>query len=291
RRPLPPEPEPRGGGGASWLIALLFLVLAGAVTYGGFLVFGPPKHDIKPPVTTASVQAPNLIGLTKAQAEDLLKQRGLQGKEGPIEANNDIPKEQVCRQDPAPDATISKDTPVLYWISKGPSSFTMPDVSTMTLDRAKKEIRDAGFQADFKITSENSDQPKQTIIRQDPASGALVDCAKGKVTLVASKGTEVQAVVQETWNPGSAPDLGKDSVYVRIELERPAHSEPKEIYHGTLSPGDKIPVQHFERFANEQVLVRVLAGDDEYSNLTTQTEVLIPSTAPGANAKPAMPGQ
>ncbi|MHB9026405.1 MAG: PASTA domain-containing protein, partial [Armatimonadota bacterium] len=271
---------------AGWLIALLFVVLLGAVGVGGFLVFGNWRKP--PPPPPATVQVPDLIGLTKPQAEYLLQQRGLQGKEGLPEANNTVEKDQVCRQDPAASTAIASETPVLYWLSKGPVTITMPDVSTMTLDRAKQEVRALGFRASFIVKSEPSDEPKQTVIRQNPEPGALLDCETGKVTLMLSKGPQAVVPVKETWKPGSAPDLGKETVYVRIELERPAHSEPKEIMRATMKPGDKIDPVTFERNPDEQVIVRMLAGDDELDKLTTQAEVTF---GPSTTGPTTMPGQ
>ena len=276
--PMPQAPPPpRQSSGAGWWIAILFLVLAGMVFYGGYIMFGP-KDTTKPPVNnnTLGQLVPDLSGLESGQASELLQRRGFIGQSN-HEYSTSMDAGKVCRQDPAAGSSIDQKTPVFFWISDGPSSFAMPDVTGMSLDAAKREVRKAGYPDEhaFIVNKEKSDKPAGQVSRTDPPANGQVDRKTGKVTLVLSLGgiTLTQhTIVHETYHPGSAPYLGGDTVYLRIEYERPAGSDPKEIWHGTLKKGEKIPDQLFDRWSDEKVVVRLLAAKDENSPLEKQGE-------------------
>jgi len=124
------------------------------------------------------------------------------------------------------------------------------------------------------VSKEDSDKAPGQVSHTDPAASTQVDRKIGKITIVLSKGNTapVKKVVRETYIPGPAPDLGSETDFVRIEFERPAKSEPKTMWEGTLKKGDKIPNQPFDRFADEKVIVRLLAAKDENTPLEKQSE-------------------
>ncbi len=271
---------PRGGSGGAWVIAILFLLLAGAVGYGGYKLLNPV---VMPPPPDSPLTVPNLIGLDAQNAEMLLKRRGVIGQTGGHE-NNDMDPGKVCRQDPAPNTAIDPKTPVFYYISDGPATKLMPDVSQMSEPRAKSEIRTAMTNNAFvfnKPKTEASDTVnKGFVIRTEPAAGAQVDRLKGRVTLVLSSGPPQSNDVLVTYHPGAAPDLGNDMVFVRIELEQPAGSDPQTVLEKTFKPGDAIPDQQFQRKPDQTIVVRLLAAKDENSPLTSYGEETFAPTTP-----------
>ena len=275
RQPAPPTS--RSGSATGWIIVTLFLMLAGVVVYFAYSIIKPPQTNtpVVTPATNASV-VPDLTGLDKDAATELLRNHGLVGQAN-HEYSNTTDAGKVCRQDPASGTNIDAQKPVFFWVSDGAETFTMPDVTGMSLDAAKREIRKAGYPPDqqFVISKENSDKPLGQVSRTEPVPGTEVDRKIVKITIVVSQGSKIQAhrdTVHETYIPGPAPDLGTDTDFVRIEFERPAGSDAKTMWEGTLKKGDKIPNQPFDRYSDEKVIVRVLAAKDENAPLEKQSE-------------------
>ncbi|MHB9132608.1 MAG: Stk1 family PASTA domain-containing Ser/Thr kinase [Armatimonadota bacterium] len=255
RQPAPPpEPEPSGNRGGLW-IGILLMLLAAVITYGGFQFIRPGTPPPPPPGIEI---VPDLTGLTKEQAVDLLQKHNFTFEDD-TERSNDVEKGQVARQDPQKDSRVDPTkTTVFFWLSKGRVSFQMPEVASMSFDAARREIRNQGYEADFTVQKEPNELPKGTVIRTTPATGTTVTY-NGKVVLVLSRGIDKK---EETYHPGNAPDLDAPTTFVRIELQRPG-KDPEEMYSDTLKPGDAIPDQHFERQSSEKVIVRMYAGKDE----------------------------
>jgi tRNA A-37 threonylcarbamoyl transferase component Bud32 len=268
--PRPPvEAAPRGGGGA-WGIVILFLLLASAVGYGIWLMV--EREPPAPPSPTGEQGVPDLLGLTEVQALDLLKRRGFTGQPAK-ETSDDYPVGQVCRQDPSPEETLAPETPVLLWVSDGPSHFAIPDVAQMSLNRAKQVLRENGLSKEFGkflVTSEDADLPKAQVIRTDPPANTVVK-RDATITLVLSTGVKPVLppiegeMVTETYLPGAAPDVGSETVYVRIELENPVGSEPEPIVDRVMTPGEEITPQPFDRLVDKRAVVRMFVGKDQES--------------------------
>ncbi|OPZ80916.1 MAG: Serine/threonine-protein kinase PK-1 [bacterium ADurb.Bin429] len=269
-------PPPRGSSAGSWIIVILFLIFAGVVGYGGYQVFYGGQ-DVTPPPPGKKVM-PDLLGMEAEQAKALLASRDLTATEM-RESNDDVPEGLVCRQEPAARTVLSDETPILYWISDGPSIFAMPDVTRMSQDAAKRRIREEGYKGEFGMKKEQSDEvPKGQVIRTEPEIGAMVQ-RDASVTLVLSDGEEQK--LHGVYRPGSAPLLpGAENVFVRIEIENPTGSEPVAMWYDTLKPGDPIPDQHFDYVSGKRVVVRMLVGPDEMGDLEQYEEKFYGPPAP-----------
>lgn len=277
-----PQPPPRDeGGGVHWFVWVLVILLAGGLSYGGFLLFAPPP---KPQNTMIAV--PDLFGRTQEEAEAILQQRGFEKAPEIFKRENGAPEGTIYSQDPTAGTNISQDTTVLLWVSLG--QLIVPDVSGMSQDAAKRQIRGIDFKGSFATPKkEASDMvPKGHVIRTEPAAGATLD-RQGVVTLVMSSGPkpiEVKKITEE-YKPGLTAeqicnDLGAATAYVRI-MCGPADGELKKIWDNggrPVRPGDPIPPQHFERPSDKQYKVQLLTGKDETSEFTTQEEQLFPPT-------------
>ncbi len=264
RRPAPatePPPPPRGSSAGNWVIVILFMVFASVVGYGVYQVFF--THEPPPTPPPGKTYMPRLLGLSAEEAKTFLERYSLRGV-AQSEPNDEVPEGQVCRQEPQERTVLSDNTPITYWVSEGPSIFPVPDVALMSLDAAKRKIREAGYKADFAVKKEKSDEVvKGSVIRTEPAMGASVD-RNGKVTLILSDGKE--ETVRGVYRPGSAPVVDDlESVYVKIEIEKPAGSEPVAMWYDTLKVGDPIPDQYFDYPSSQRVLVRMLIGKDDAS--------------------------
>jgi len=274
------------GGSAGWVIAVLFVILAAAVSYGAFWLYG--NKQAPPPPT---IKMPGLLELDEATAQLVLKENNLIAQRNE-ESHPTIAKGKVCRQVPAEGTEIDPKNPVRYWISLGSLTYTMPDVGSMSLNRAKEYIREAAGDDEKKIvfvTNKKEDSesvPKGFIIRTNPAMGEQVK-RNVKVTLIISNGPKPVNLIDETYHPGKATSINLEdpTVYIKIEIENPAGSEPRTLVANTFKPGDDIPDQPFQRKATDTVVIRMYGARDENSELQELETRTFPE--PSAGSAPA----
>ncbi|MHB9109913.1 MAG: Stk1 family PASTA domain-containing Ser/Thr kinase [Armatimonadota bacterium] len=274
------EVETRGGGGRGWVIALIFVILAAAVTYGIFWMFGDGPGRPKDP-SLQKVSVPSVLGLDEANAKSLLTTRKLIAQRGKDEPSAEYEKGKVCNQSPAAGAQVDANTPVFYYVSAGAESFTMPDVGLMSIAVAKSNIRTAADDTDpkkpllvFVATKEASETvPKGFIIRTVPAANTPTGRKQGtKITLVISDGHTPPPPPPwrpAKYTPGKAMSLdpGDTTVYIKIELENPVGSDPQTLLTQTFKTGEDIPEQRFDRLATDTAIIRMYAARDENSAL------------------------
>jgi serine/threonine-protein kinase len=268
------QTQGRGGG---WAIAVLFVILAAAVTFGGFWIYR--DRQTPPPVTMIM---PGLLDLDEADAKRLLARHNLIARRSE-EQHPTVAKGKIYQQEPAEGTEIDKNTRISYWVSEGSDRFMMPDVSEISITVAKQYIRNAAEDTEqllvFGIPEEDKEYsetvPRGFVIRTDPPAGAEVSRTKGtKITLVISKGRKEIKVIQAVYTPGKAVNLHPDdqTVYIKIEMENPVGSEPVTLVASTFVPGDDIPVLRFERKETETAVIRMYAARDENSELVLQEE-------------------
>jgi eukaryotic-like serine/threonine-protein kinase len=137
-----------------------------------------------------TVDVPLVTGLTLAQATRALNRAGLNFTS--TERNSaSVPKGQVISSNPPDGTSVTKGSRVQLVVSRGPVQVQVPDVVNADKASAHNDLANAGLKfTDDQVTS---DQPKGTVISQDPVAGTKVD--KGSsVTLTISKGPGTVAV-------------------------------------------------------------------------------------------------
>jgi len=146
----------------------------------------------KSPVTKVEdkILVPKIIGLDKADAEQLVVQKGLNFVVA-AEENSDKPKGEVIICFPDEGTEVKANGEVRVRISKGPASFQITSVIGSNKASAKATIEQNGLVLN-NITEEFSDSIASGIVmNQDPAANSLVE--KGdKVDLVISKGVDIK---------------------------------------------------------------------------------------------------
>ena len=106
------------------------------------------------------------------------------------DASDDVPKGRIIRQSPPGGTRAPVGSRIRLIQSSGPEQVDVPDVVGLSRNSAEAELERAGLGAD--IEEEESDEPKDDVIRQTPAAGTTVD-AGTRVTIVISKGrTDVE---------------------------------------------------------------------------------------------------
>jgi eukaryotic-like serine/threonine-protein kinase len=146
-----------------------------------------------------TVEVPLVTGLTEATATKALTRRGL-NTDSTHRHSSTVPKGEVISSSPPDGTTVTKGSRVHLVISSGPQQVKVPDVTNQDTAAAHSAIHNAGLE--YTDDQVNSDQPKGTVIAQNPAGGTSVN--KGtSVTLTISKGPNTATVPSVT---GESPD-------------------------------------------------------------------------------------
>ncbi|MGH2660646.1 MAG: Stk1 family PASTA domain-containing Ser/Thr kinase [Actinomycetota bacterium] len=118
------------------------------------------------------VTVPNVIGEQQDEAEATIREAGLDVGTVTPQADQAEPG-TVIEQNPLPDDTVDKGTPVNLVVSSGPEVATVPDVVCDSLGKAESDLRKEGFEVE--IAEErvfNLECPKDGQVGvQDPAAG------------------------------------------------------------------------------------------------------------------------
>lgn len=153
------------------------------------------------------VNVPDLIGKSELEAGQILGELGLRIGNVSYEYSDEIPEDRIMKQSPTPGSKVPKGSAVDIVISKGIEVVIVPDVTGLSLEKAKELIKKAGLT--FEIIEEESETyEKGKVIRQSPSPGD--NAKKGdKVLLVVSSGPAFVTV----------PNLiGMDSMSARNQI-------------------------------------------------------------------------
>jgi beta-lactam-binding protein with PASTA domain len=132
---------------------------------------------------------PNVVGQDRSAARASMESANLVAAF--VEKESDAPKGQVIETDPAADEQVPEGTKVTLYFSDGPEK--VPDVVGMTEDEAVQALKQAGFKA-FVTTSNDTEEPKGTVINQNPEGGSEQP-----------EGTSVTIVVSSFEEPTETP--------------------------------------------------------------------------------------
>jgi beta-lactam-binding protein with PASTA domain/predicted Ser/Thr protein kinase len=194
--PPTPPPEPEDTGGTRWWIAALVGLLVIAALGAGLLLLGKDK-----------VNVPSVVGNPQAEAELILKRKGL-STDVTLKEHPTAVKGTVIGQDPSGGSRVPKGDVVTLVVSAGPGTARIPDLTGQPRSAARKKLSDLGFAvSEEKATSDTAKENR--VISTRPAAGAELE--KGQnVTLVVSSGKERVAVPKVT-------DLTEDEARSTLE--------------------------------------------------------------------------
>jgi beta-lactam-binding protein with PASTA domain len=189
-RAMTPMPPPKGRRGLVYaLTILLFLGILIAVVA---LVFSLLSNS------AATVEVPNVVGETFADAEKALVDAGFKASRGGTEPSAEITEGHVTRQEPAGGRKVQKGQNITLIVSSGPPSGEVPDLTGMTEDEAESTLEASGLQKG-EVKREASDTVEEgRIISTDPPKGEevregtkvnlLISAGKAKVKVPNVKG-------------------------------------------------------------------------------------------------------
>ena len=158
------------------------------------------------------VAVPHLQGMTVEQATEELDKLNLKLEEGDEVYSSEFDTGEIVSQDPNAEMVVKEGFTITVNVSKGmEKEGTIPNVVNKTASDAKFVLESYGY-VQGTVTPENSDLPKDVIIRQSPEAGTEAEPGT-VVNLVVSLGNAVEQVVMPNV-------LGKDIDTAKEELEK-----------------------------------------------------------------------
>ena len=160
----------------------------------------------KGPAPIDKTEVPNITGKTKEEAEALLADAGLKGEAH--EEANDAEAGTVFKQGKNTGETVEEGTVIEYWVSTGPDTIDVPNLTGMTKEQA---IAALGDKLSYTFSSDySSTVPAGSVISYEP--GGSVEPGR-TIKIVLSQGPEPVAKV-------NAPNFVDDSAsHAKPQLE------------------------------------------------------------------------
>jgi beta-lactam-binding protein with PASTA domain len=167
---LPPRQDEPGGSRKAWVGALLAILIMALLAAGAYLVVTMLTED----GGSEFVAVPDLIGLTRLEAQQTLDGEGLILGDVRHRPTARFPAGQVIDQDPDPDREIQAGSAVDIVLAAAPKPVEVPSLEGMTLEEAQAELEAVGLVLGD-TSEENSETiPEGQIISQSPGAGEEV---------------------------------------------------------------------------------------------------------------------
>jgi serine/threonine protein kinase len=212
------------------LLPLMALFLAGAM----FALFvwntQAPKDAI----------VPSLRGMTRAEAQRALQQRGLTLKVIKEMFDDRVPTGTVLMTNPLSGTQIKQGKAVEAWISRGVEPATVPNLDELREDDARNRIKDAKLSVGAVRYQYDEIVSKGMVISQDPAGGTEV-ARKTAVSVIVSKGWEPSPPPEPDTTPEAAPPPPGDGTASDGGLS-PGGTEGTTTDSGTSTEGGTLTV-------------------------------------------------
>ncbi len=165
--------------------ALSSLIALAAVAAG--LLLTKPSDD-----SSTFPQLPNLVGLTQADAQGLLKDYVVT-----IARAHDarIPKDRVASQNPLATSRAQKGSGVIITLSDGPGNVIVPSgLVGMSLSDARAALSAVGLYVS-QTEAISSDEALGTVLKVTPDGGSTITASSGVTLQIASGQVEVPALI------------------------------------------------------------------------------------------------
>ncbi|HEY0188095.1 MAG TPA: Stk1 family PASTA domain-containing Ser/Thr kinase [Cellulomonas sp.] len=164
----PDEPEEDEHKSRRWL--WITLIVVGVLAVGGIVALmlrGGGTDEV------AQTEVPTVTGQTEDAAVAAIEEAGFTAVRQ-SEASSDVDEGSITRTDPTGGTMADEGSSVTYWVSAGPDSITIPDVSGLTQDAARTQLEAAGLTVGSVQEENLPDQPEGRVLRTDPEQGQAV---------------------------------------------------------------------------------------------------------------------
>lgn len=143
-------------------------------------------------------EVPDVVGKSRDNAEDAIKKAGLHVGAVTTTFSDTVAEGQVVSTDPPAGTMVNHSSAVALVVSAGRQPATVPDVTGLTLEEAKKRLKEAGLSAGTTSEEFSDTVAKGKVVSQDPKAGAKGQYRGGSVNMVVSKGPETVEVPDVT---------------------------------------------------------------------------------------------
>jgi serine/threonine-protein kinase len=165
------------------------------------------------------VAVPDVLGKNRDDAVSTLTSAGLQPKVNEIHSSK--PPDTVTGQFPHPGTKVTRGSPVQINVSTGPKPVNVPNVVGLTYDQASSTLQGQGF--GVKRVNVDSNQPKDTVVSQDPSGTAAPGAT---VTLSVSKGPAQSTVPDVTSQDEQSARSTLQSAGFTVSVQRQDVGDP-----------------------------------------------------------------
>lgn len=160
---------------------------------------------------------PDVSGKSVTEATTTLKNQTF-NVETSEEWSDDIPKDNVIRQDPAPATSLPHDSTVKIVISKGRQPVTVPKITGLQIEKATELLSRIGLK--IEVTEEFSDTiEKNTVMTQDIAEGET-RYRNDTIKLSVSKGPELIKVPNVVGQQQESAKQVLEKSGFKVQIER-----------------------------------------------------------------------
>jgi beta-lactam-binding protein with PASTA domain/ABC-type amino acid transport substrate-binding protein len=140
----------------------------------------------EPSATPETVRVPNLVGMTRDEAELLAARRGLEVSVTTRRTTEAV-RGTVIEQDPPAGRSVARGETVAIVVAAAPQTVEIPDVTGLSEDDAVGVLLDAGFEIGTRTRRYSETINEGDVIRTDPRAGT--DAARGStVDYIVSRG-------------------------------------------------------------------------------------------------------
>ncbi|MFC3300840.1 Stk1 family PASTA domain-containing Ser/Thr kinase [Arthrobacter agilis] len=222
----PRQDQRRGSSRAGWITVFCVAVLL--VLVGGYVVLTTLTARPETP-EVASVTAPEVVGLSEAEAEDAIEDTGLTASSDEA-FNATVDAGNVISSDPAGGASVAPDSRVTITVSRGPANVVLPDtLAGLTESSARDALEELGLKGGDVTEESSADVSGGRVITTNPRAGETVPVgssvdlvlSNGRVTvplltdltvdqaqaLLADPAVQLPSVIEEVENSVVAPGI------------------------------------------------------------------------------------
>jgi len=172
-----------------WLVASLVVGASGAAGYAAAAHWLFPAQPRA--ARSALVEVPDLVGRTATEARAVIEKLGLEYRERSEVNHPRAPEGAVLAQIPLPGQLAKPGAPVGVTLSRGPESYTLPDVAGLSARQAGIVLERLGFSPE--VVRVPSSYNLDVAVGTRPGAGTRVD-VPATVQLLVSSGPPVAEV-------------------------------------------------------------------------------------------------
>ena len=171
-----------------------FLIMGGAAS-AFILLIAFALNSFNSSTPAPSLQIPNVVGLTQAEAEELLAGYTVNIQRAP---DSKIPQDRIASQLPLAETRAPRGSSVTLTISDGPGDTTIPTtIVGMSLEEARSALSAAGLLV-ARIIPVDSNSRTGTVLKITPDAGSVLRAGSGVELEIASGSLKVPALLDLT---------------------------------------------------------------------------------------------